>query len=133
MTVVLSPLWGFRGLSFANKWVLYLIPVVLVLAGLWWYFLSKKNFPSLKLSATNAFAGMSSPFKATLKKFLPVLRVSALIFLLIALARPQTSYDEEKIITLLFEGSSFNRCTEVAIPIPIAVPSSIKPVLICLS
>ena len=86
-------------ITFANKWVLYLIPVVLVLAGLWWYFLSKKNFPSIKLSATNAFAGMSSPFKATLKKFLPVLRFAALVFLLVALARPQTSYDEEKITT----------------------------------
>ena len=86
-------------ITFANKWVLYLIPVVLVFAGLWWYFLSKKNFPSLKLSATNAFAGMTNPFKATLKKFLPVLRVAALIFLLVALARPQTSYDEEKVTT----------------------------------
>ena len=58
-------------ITFANKWVLFLIPVVLVFAGLWWYFLSKKNFPSLKLSATNAFAGMENPFKANLKKFLP--------------------------------------------------------------
>lgn len=86
-------------ITFANKWVLYLIPVVLVLAALWWYFLWKKNFPSLKLSATNAFAGTSTPFKATLKKLLPVLRVLTLVSLLVALARPQTSYDEEKITT----------------------------------
>jgi len=86
-------------ITFANKWVLYLIPVVLVFAGLWWYFLSKKNFPSLKLSATNAFAGMQVPFKARLKQFLPALRIAALVFLLVALARPQTSYDEEKVTT----------------------------------
>lgn len=86
-------------ITFANKWVLYLIPVVLVLAALWWYFLSKRNFPSLKLSATNAFSGMGQPFKARLKKLLPALRVAALIFLLVALARPQTSFDEEKVTT----------------------------------
>lgn len=86
-------------ITFANKWVLYLIPGVLALAGVWWYFLSKKNFPSLTLSATNAFAGMAMPFKARIKKFLPALRVASLIFLLMALARPQTSYDEEKVTT----------------------------------
>src|SRR5947209_13228436 len=86
-------------ITFANRWVLYLIPAVLVLAGLWWYFLSKRNFPALKLSATNAFAGMDIPFKAILKKLLPVLRVAALTFLLVSLAHPQTSYDEEKITT----------------------------------
>jgi Ca-activated chloride channel family protein len=86
-------------IAFANRWVLYLIPAVVVLAGLWWYFLSKRNFPSLKLSATNAFAGMDMPIKAILKKLLPVLRVAALTLLLVALARPQTSYDEEKVTT----------------------------------
>ena len=85
--------------TFANQWVLYLIPVVLVVAGLWWYFLQKKNNPSLKLSSTSAFAGMGNPLKATLKKLLPVLRVLALVLLLIALARPQTTYDEEKVTT----------------------------------
>lgn len=86
-------------ITFANKWVLFLIPPVLVLAGLWWYFLSKRAFPSLTLSATNAFAGSGTPFKAILKKFLPVLRVLALTALLVAIAKPQTSFDEEKITT----------------------------------
>ena len=86
-------------ITFANKWVLFFIPAVFVLAGLWWYFLSKKAYPTLKLSATNAFAGNGTPFKATLKKFLPVLRMFALISLLVAIARPQTSFDEEKVTT----------------------------------
>ncbi|MFN8321216.1 MAG: VWA domain-containing protein [Chitinophagales bacterium] len=86
-------------ITFANKWVLFFIPAVFVLAGLWWYFLSKKAFPTLKLSATNAFAGNGTPFKARLKKFLPVLRVLALSSLLVAIARPQTSFDEEKVTT----------------------------------
>ncbi len=86
-------------ITFADKWVLWLIPVVLVLAVLWWYFRSKKNYPSLKLSSTAAFAGVKEPARAWLKRFLPLLRVLAMIFLLVAIARPQTSYDEEKITT----------------------------------
>ncbi len=98
--VVLSPLWGLGGgVTFASKWVLYLIPAVWAIAGLWWYFLSKRNYPTLRLSTTAAFTGNGTPFKATLKKLLPVFRVLALSALLVAIARPQTSYDEEKVTT----------------------------------
>lgn len=90
---------GLSHISFANKWVLFLIPALFIISVLWWWLLSKKNFPSLKLSSTNSFAGSATPVKAVLKKNLPVLRVLSLISLLVALARPQTSYDEEKITT----------------------------------
>ena len=86
-------------ISYADKWVLWLIPVVLVLAGLWWYFRSKKNSASIKISSTKAFYAFQNPLKATLKKFLPALRVISLVLLLVALARPQTSYEEEKVTT----------------------------------
>ena len=86
-------------LTFAYKWVLWLIPVVFVWAGLWWYFLSKKAYPSLKLSSTRAFAGYAVPVKAKIKQLLPLFRVAALTLLLVAIARPQTSYDEEKVTT----------------------------------
>jgi Ca-activated chloride channel family protein len=86
-------------LTFAYKWVLWLIPVVFVWAGLWWYFLSKKAYPSLKLSSTKAFAGYAVPVKAKIKKLLPLLRIATLTLLLVAIARPQTSYDEEKVTT----------------------------------
>lgn len=92
----------FRNLShltFAYKWVLWFIPVVFALAGLWWYFLSKKAYPSLKLSSTRAFAGYPVPVKARVKQWLPLLRIASLTFLLIAIARPQTSADEEKVTT----------------------------------
>ena len=92
----------FRNLSqvsFADKWVLWLIPVALVLAGLWWYFRAKKTYPTLTLSSTSVFAGMGTPIKATIKKYLPVLRIAALVLLLVAIARPQTSIDEEKVTT----------------------------------
>jgi Ca-activated chloride channel family protein len=86
-------------IEFADKWVLWLIPGVIVLAFLWWYFFAKRNNPSLELSSTRSFAGLGSPLKATLKKVLPLLRVLALVVLLTALARPQTSYEEEKMTT----------------------------------
>lgn len=86
-------------IQFANQWVLWLIPAVIVLAALWWYFLWKKNNPSLELSSTVSFAGHRMPLKAVLKQLLPVLRVMAVVLLLIALARPQTTYDEQKVTT----------------------------------
>ncbi len=86
-------------ITFADKWVLWLIPVVILLWILWWYFLSKKNYSSLKLSSTKSFSGFGNPLKATLKKFLPVIRVLTIILLLVAIARPQTSFDEEKMTT----------------------------------
>jgi Ca-activated chloride channel family protein len=85
--------------TFADKWVLLLIPVALLLAGLWWYFLSKRNYPSLKISWSRAFQGMGNPLKALIKKSLPAIRVATLVLLLVAIARPQTSYDEEKVTT----------------------------------
>ena len=48
----------FRNLThveFADKWVLLFIPAALVLAGLWWYFLAKKNYSFLKFSSTASF------------------------------------------------------------------------------
>ena len=86
-------------ITFADQWVLWLIPVVVLLAALWWYFFFKKNNAALELSSTKSFANFRNPIKATLKKILPALRVLAIVLLLTALARPQTSYDETKMTT----------------------------------
>lgn len=86
-------------ISFATKWVLWLIPVVLLLAGAWYWWRAKRNYPSLKVSSSFAFRGFENPVTARIKQFLPVLRVLALVLLLVALARPQTNYDEEKVTT----------------------------------
>ncbi|MBX7108181.1 MAG: VWA domain-containing protein [Chitinophagales bacterium] len=86
-------------IQFANQWVLWFIPAVLILAVVWWYFRWKKNSPAFELSSTASFAGYGMPLKAVLKKLLAVLRVIAVVLLLIALARPQTTYDEQKVTT----------------------------------
>ncbi len=86
-------------IEFVNLWVLYLIPAV-VLAGIgWWYFMATRNNPSVRISSSDSLKGFTSNWKGRLKENLPLLRVPAMVFLLIALARPQTSYDEEKVTT----------------------------------
>lgn len=90
---------GWSHIVFADKWVLYLLPVLLLLALGWWWFLSAKNFPTIIFSDTNVFQKFGSPIKAILKKSSWVLRFMALAALIVALARPQTSYEEEKVTT----------------------------------
>lgn len=86
-------------ISFANKWVLWLIPIVLLLAAAWYWWRAKRNYPSLKVSNTFSFKGYENPIAARVKQLLPVLRVLALVLLLVVLARPQTNYDESEITT----------------------------------
>lgn len=82
--------------SFENGWVLALIPLVCLLAGLWWYFLLRRYYPALRISTIAPLKGWDHSFKAVIKWILPAFRLVTLALLLVALARPQTSYDEEK-------------------------------------
>jgi len=86
-------------IEFANLWVLWLIPVVIVLSVAWWYLRQQKQYATLTFSDTSAFKGFQKPVKGILKKYSPLLRILSLIFLLIAIARPQSSYDESKVTT----------------------------------
>lgn len=83
-------------ITFANKWVLWLIPVVLLLAVAWWWFRSRNQYASVRISSSKTVAAFGNPLKGIIKNYLPLLRVLSVSFLLVALARPQTSYDEEK-------------------------------------
>ena len=76
------------GIDFANPeyfWLLLLLPVVII----WHYFTAKKTQARLKISSLNAFENKTS-FLAQLRPFLFVLRLAALIFIILGLARPQT-------------------------------------------
>ncbi len=86
-------------ITWANQWVLWLIPVVAILATVWWYLRRRQQYPTLTFSDTSAFKGFQSPVKGVLKKYAPLLRILSLGFLLVALARPQSSYDESKSTT----------------------------------
>lgn len=83
-------------ISFANQWVLWLIPAVWLLAILWWWKFLRKQYATVTFSSTQALLQKRQPLKGVIKTYLPLFRVLPLTLLLVALARPQTSYDEEK-------------------------------------
>ncbi len=93
---ILSNLWSY---TWADKWVLWLIPVAIILGAAWWYIRRNKLYPTLTVSNSIAISKLPVPFSARLKQLLPVLRIAAFALLLAALARPQSSYDEEKVTT----------------------------------
>jgi Ca-activated chloride channel family protein len=92
-------MFNLSNITFANKWVLWSIPVVVLLSIVWWYLRQRRQYPTLTFSDTASFKGFQNPFKGVLKKYSPLLRLLSLIFLLLAIARPQSSYDESKVTT----------------------------------
>jgi len=82
--------------KFANPEYLWTIPVVAALMILWWFFNRKKEYTSIKMASLEVFKGKSS-FRGKLKQIIPIFRLLAIISLIIAIARPQTTNSEEKI------------------------------------
>ena len=78
----------FEGIEFLNKeffWLLLLIPIATV----WYLWKRKKQTAELKISSVKGFKAKSSVLPK-LKPILFVLRMLALTFLIIAMARPRT-------------------------------------------
>jgi len=78
----------FEGIEFLNKgffWLLLLLP----LAVLWYYFKHKQQTAELKISSLKGFK-VTNSWLPQFKHILFVLRLVALTFLIIALARPRT-------------------------------------------
>jgi Ca-activated chloride channel family protein len=76
----------FANLEFTNPemlWLLLLIPVL----GLWFFFVRKKDSANLSIPSTAGFGG--SNFWSRMKPLLYGLRLLALAFLIVALARPR--------------------------------------------
>ena len=91
------------GYTYATPWAFYflgIIPLMMLWYGL---YLSKKN-PSLKTSSTNAFDGIKGGFVSYLRHLPFLLRIIALCFLIIALARPQKKLDDDTITEQSIEG-----------------------------
>jgi Ca-activated chloride channel family protein len=88
-----------KHITFASPWVLWLIPVLLLAQVAWWFFVRKKENPTLLFSEVKLLESHSMPLIAKVKAFLPLLRWAAVSLLLVALARPQTSYNESKVTT----------------------------------
>jgi len=86
----------FKGVTFAYSWVLYLL-LLLPLMAAWYWSKEKKILSSISFPSTDMFKTYRSGWKVKLR-FIPVLlRLLALLFLIIALARPQSFSSGENI------------------------------------
>jgi Ca-activated chloride channel homolog len=86
----------FKPLTFGNPGFLYLLLVIPVLAA-WYFYRRKKHTADLLLSSTAGFAQVGHNLKFYIYHGLYVLRLLALVLLIVALARPQTSLSRQDI------------------------------------
>ncbi|MEI7500773.1 MAG: VWA domain-containing protein [Bacteroidota bacterium] len=86
----------FKSLTFGNPGFLFLLLVIPVLAA--WYFYRRKRYTAdLQVSTIEGFAMVGRNLKFYTYHGLYVLRLIAIILLIIALARPQTSLSRQNI------------------------------------
>jgi Ca-activated chloride channel family protein len=83
-------------MDFAHPKLLWLLPVLLLVFALWFYFRYKKQYSSLNVSSTKMWTKYKS-WRGSLLPLLPILRFFAMVFIIIALARPQSTSTDEKI------------------------------------
>ncbi|ROL56021.1 VWA domain-containing protein [Bacteroidetes/Chlorobi group bacterium Naka2016] len=89
---------NFGNYHFANPeffWLLALIPILVI----WYYFKHRTIFVPLKFSSLEGFQKTKPNLKVRLRHLPFALRLLALVFFIIALARPQTSSSEREIET----------------------------------
>jgi len=84
-----------ENINFVNPELLGLLLLIPAIAA-WYFYQQKERYVHLKMPTLAAIAGISS-LRGTLRKYLPLLRALSLIFLIIALARPQKTLKEEDI------------------------------------
>lgn len=86
---------SWSAITFAQPWaflLLLLVPLVV-----WWYRRNQhQRYPNLRMSSLQSLAGIQS-WRARLRKLLPWLRALSLLLLVIALARPQLTLQDETI------------------------------------
>lgn len=97
-------------LVFANPDFLYLLALIPLLA-VWYILRQKKQNASVNISALAPFQGMSRPFRWYLKHFMFVLRLLAIAFLVVVLARPQATNEWQEVNT---EGIDIVLCLDAS-------------------
>lgn len=85
-------------LEFANPWLLILLAIPVLMIG-WDFWQYRRLYPTLTLPILKGVEDHSRPVRGYIKRYLFVLRVLALAFLIVALARPQRSMQEENVDT----------------------------------
>jgi len=78
----------FKDISFAYPWVLYFLAVVPILIA-WYIWIGRKKQAAITYSSLKMFEKIPPTFRERLRHLPFALRMLALIFLIIALARPQ--------------------------------------------
>ncbi len=78
-----------RNIIFSWSWILWFLPLVLLVAILFYYF-GGKGRPALSLSSFQYLKGIKTPSIVKWKVSLYVFRLFTLVFLILALARPQS-------------------------------------------
>lgn len=86
----------FQGLTFANPGFLFLLLIIPLLIA-WYFFRYKRNNAEISVSTTDGFQKRGKSIKVILFHGLYVLRLLAIILLIIALARPQTSLSRQDV------------------------------------
>ncbi len=86
----------FKSLTFANPEFLFLLVIIPGLVA-WYFYRRTRNHASLQLSSLQGFANLGKNLKVVVYHSLYVLRLLAIILLIIALARPQTSLSRQDI------------------------------------
>ena len=88
----------FSGIEFASKGFFWLLIIIPLMVG-WYIWRNSKLQGSLSMSALKGFSSIKKSKYTTLRHYGIVLRVLALIFLIIALARPQSAFSWENATT----------------------------------
>jgi len=84
--------------KFANPEFLYLL--ILLLPIIVWYLLKyRKSYPTIIVSSSKAFENMGVNWREIVRHLAFALRLVALIFLIIAIARPQAHYSKRNVVT----------------------------------
>ena len=73
-------------------WLLLVIPFLLT----WWWFKNKQQSPELKFPGASMLAAASGNWLAKLRPLLYAMRLMAIAFVIVAMARPRTSEENSK-------------------------------------
>ena len=85
----------FRNIEFVNSWWLYLLLLLPVLAG-WYFWRLKEQKVFMTISSARPIEGLTS-WRTHIYPYLPILAAVAFVCLVLALARPQFSLKEEEV------------------------------------
>ena len=84
-------------LSFESQWLLFLLPAVLVLAALPYWWKGRMGPVGMRYADTNLVSGSARSLRLRVMPFVPVLRFLALALVIVAAARPQVADAREVI------------------------------------